>query len=54
VRRWNPTRYDLVARIEDLIAEYNAGSVNIDEYLRRRDSLNRVKCQSRCGGPVSP
>src|SRR4051794_20433667 len=28
------------ARIEDLIAEYNVGSVNIDEYLRRRDSLN--------------
>jgi hypothetical protein len=21
---------------------------------RKRDSLNRVKCQSRCGGPISP
>ena len=31
----NPTRYDLVQRIEELIADYNAGSVNIDEYLRR-------------------
>jgi type I restriction enzyme, R subunit len=31
----NPTRYDLVYRIEELIAEYNAGTVNIDEYLRR-------------------
>jgi type I restriction enzyme, R subunit len=33
--RRNPTRYDLVERIEELIAEYNAGSLNIDEYLRR-------------------
>ena len=33
--RRNPTRHDLVARIEELIAEYNAGSLNIDEYLRR-------------------
>ncbi|MEX2620739.1 MAG: HsdR family type I site-specific deoxyribonuclease [Egibacteraceae bacterium] len=31
----NPTRYDLVDRIEELIAHYNAGSLNIDEYLRR-------------------
>ena len=31
----NPTRFDLVDRIEDLIASYNAGSLNIDEYLRR-------------------
>lgn len=31
----NPTRFDLVERIEQLIAEYNAGSLNIDEYLRR-------------------
>jgi type I restriction enzyme R subunit len=31
----NPTRYDLVDRIEELIASYNAGSLNIDEYLRR-------------------
>lgn len=38
----NPTRYDLVQRIEDLIAEYNAGSVNIDEYLRRLVELSRT------------
>src|SRR5262249_21521924 len=28
--RRNPTRHELVARIEALIAEYNAGSLNID------------------------
>lgn len=38
----NPTRYDLVERIENLIAEYNAGSVNIDEYLRRLIELSRT------------
>lgn len=38
----NPTRYDLVQRIEDLIAEYNAGSVNIDEYLRRLIELSKT------------
>jgi type I restriction enzyme R subunit len=38
----NPTRYDLVARIEDLIAEHNAGSVNIDEYLRRLVELSKT------------
>lgn len=38
----NPTRYDLVQRIEDLIAEYNAGSLNIDEYLRRLVELSRT------------
>jgi type I restriction enzyme R subunit len=38
--RRNPTRYDLVERIEELIAEYNAGSLNIDEYLRRLISLS--------------
>jgi type I restriction enzyme R subunit len=37
----NPTRFDLVERIEELIAEYNAGSVNIDEYLRRLIELSR-------------
>ena len=31
----NPTRYELVERIEQLISEYNEGSVNSDEYLRR-------------------
>ncbi|MFF3338666.1 HsdR family type I site-specific deoxyribonuclease [Streptomyces flavidovirens] len=30
----NPTRYDLVERIEELIADYNAGSLTIDEYLK--------------------
>ena len=38
----NPTRYDLVERIEELIAEYNAGSVNIDEYLRRLIALSKT------------
>lgn len=33
--RRNPTRQDLVERIEELIEKYNAGSFNIDEYLRR-------------------
>jgi type I restriction enzyme R subunit len=37
----NPTRYDLVERIEELIAEYNAGSLNIDEYLRRLVALSK-------------
>ncbi len=38
----NPTRYDLVDRIEELIANYNAGSLNIDEYLRRLIELSRT------------
>ncbi len=38
----NPTRYDLIQRIEELIAEYNAGSVNIDEYLRRLVELSQT------------
>jgi type I restriction enzyme, R subunit len=37
----NPTRFDLVERIEELIANYNAGSLNIDEYLRRLIELSR-------------
>jgi type I restriction enzyme R subunit len=37
----NPTRFDLVERIEELIAKYNAGSVNIDEYLRRLIELSQ-------------
>ena len=37
----NPTRHDLVERIEELIANYNAGSLNIDEYLRRLIELSR-------------
>ncbi|SNU00870.1 type I restriction enzyme, R subunit [Ruaniaceae bacterium KH17] len=40
--RRNPTRADLVERIEQLIDDYNAGSVNIDEYLRRLISLSRT------------
>jgi type I restriction enzyme, R subunit len=39
--RRNPTRHELVERIEQLIAEYNAGSLNIDEYLRRLIALSR-------------
>ncbi len=39
--RRNPTRFDLVERIEALIAEYNAGSLNIDEYLHRLVSLSQ-------------
>lgn len=38
----NPTRYELVERIEQLIEDYNAGSVNIDEYLRRLIELSRT------------
>jgi type I restriction enzyme R subunit len=37
----NPTRYDLVERIEELIAAYNASSLNIDEYLRRLVELSK-------------
>lgn len=36
----NPTRLEFVERIEALIADYNAGSLNIDEYLRRLVSLS--------------
>jgi type I restriction enzyme R subunit len=39
--RRNPTRFELVERIEELIAEYNAGSLNIDEYLRRLITLSQ-------------
>nr|MBA2529189.1 DUF3387 domain-containing protein [Euzebyales bacterium] len=39
--RRNPTRFELVERIEELIADYNAGSLNIDEYLRRLISLSQ-------------
>jgi type I restriction enzyme R subunit len=38
----NPTRYDLVERIEQLIKDYNAGSLNIDEYLRRLVELSKT------------
>ena len=36
----NPTRLEFVERIEALIADYNAGSLNIDEYLRQLVSLS--------------
>jgi type I restriction enzyme R subunit len=36
----NPTRLEFVERIEALIADYNAGSLNIDEYLRRLIALS--------------
>ncbi len=39
--RRNPTRFELVDRIEELIAAYNAGSMNIDEYLRRLITLSQ-------------
>ena len=38
----NPTRYELVERIEQLIEDYNAGSLNIDEYLRRLIALSKT------------
>lgn len=38
----NPTRYELVERIEQLIADYNAGSVNADEYLRRLIEMSQT------------
>jgi type I restriction enzyme R subunit len=38
----NPTRHDLVQRIEELIAEYNAGSRNTNEELRRLIELSRA------------
>lgn len=40
--RRNPTRAELVERIEQLIDDYNAGSVNIDEYLRRLIELSNT------------
>jgi len=41
VRR-NPTRRELVEKIESLVATYNAGSVNIEEYLRRLRDLTKT------------
>ena len=38
----NPTRYELVERIEQLISDYNEGSINIDEYLRRLIELSKT------------
>ncbi len=39
--RQNPTRLDLVARLRELIDAYNAGSLNVDEMLRRLQALSR-------------
>ncbi|MGB4635135.1 MAG: type I restriction enzyme endonuclease domain-containing protein [Arcanobacterium sp.] len=38
----NPTRHELVERIERLIDEYNEGSINSDEYLRRLVELSKT------------
>jgi type I restriction enzyme R subunit len=38
----NPTRYDLVERIDKLIADYNADAINTDEYLRRLIDLTQT------------
>ena len=38
--RRNPTRLDLVERLRTLIDQYNAGSLNVDEMLRRLQSLS--------------
>lgn len=40
--RRNPTRGEFVEKIEKLIDDYNAGSVNIDEYLRRLIDLSNT------------
>jgi type I restriction enzyme R subunit len=39
--RRNPTRHELVERIEELIASYNAGSLNIEEIIRRLIALSQ-------------
>jgi type I restriction enzyme R subunit len=39
--RRNPTRVGLVERLRELIDAYNAGSFNVDEMLRRLQSLSR-------------
>jgi type I restriction enzyme R subunit len=39
--RRNPTRLDLVERLRQLIDAYNMGSLNVDELLRRLQSLSR-------------
>jgi type I restriction enzyme R subunit len=37
----NPTRVDLVGKLRDPIAAYNAGSLNVEEMLRRLQALSR-------------
>ena len=39
--RRNPSRTSLVERLRELIDAYNAGSLNVDEMLRRLQSLSR-------------
>jgi len=39
--RRNPTRLDLVEKLRTLIDAYNAGSLNVDEMLRRLQSLSK-------------
>jgi type I restriction enzyme R subunit len=39
--RRNPSRLDLVERLRTLIDEYNAGSLNVDEMLRRLQALSQ-------------
>lgn len=39
--RRNPTRVDLVGKLRDLIDAYNAGSLNVEEMLRRLQALSR-------------
>jgi type I restriction enzyme, R subunit len=39
--RRNPSRLDLVEKLRKLIDEYNAGSLNVDEMLRRLQSLTQ-------------
>jgi len=39
--RRNPSRLDLVAKLRDLIDKYNAGSLNVDEMLKRLQALSR-------------
>jgi type I restriction enzyme R subunit len=39
--RRNPGRLDLIARLRDLIAAYNTGSLNVDEMLKRLQALSR-------------
>lgn len=39
--RRNPARLDLVGKLRDLIDAYNAGSLNVDEMLKRLQELSR-------------
>ena len=39
--RRNPARLDLVTKLRELIASYNAGSLNVDEMLKRLQALSR-------------